>query len=139
MGYRRKLKTITVTFGDDHELAGLEVTTRGLSLGTYLELLGMGEVDRSSIGEALKEFARCLTSWNLEDEDGTPVPATEESVFAEDHNMMLKVAAAWLDSMHGVSKSDPLPESSPAGEPSPVASIPMAPLSECPQPSPVPS
>lgn len=130
MGYRRKRKTIRVVFDDDHELAGLEITTRGLSLGTFLELVGMGEEDRSSIGEALKEFASSLLSWNLEDEDGTPVPPTPEAVYAEDHNMMLRIARAWLDAMHGVSQSDPLLESSPGGEPSPAASIPMAPLSE---------
>jgi hypothetical protein len=139
MGYRRKHKTVTVQFDGNHELAGLEVTTRGMSLGAYLELVGMGDVDRSGIGEALRVFADSLVSWNLEDENGNPVPATVEAVYAEDHSMMLKVGTAWLDALSGVHKADPLEESSPGGEPSPAVSIPMEPLSESPALSPAPS
>lgn len=126
MGYRRKRKTITLTFGEkDGDLDGLEVVTRSLPLGTYLNLMGAGEEDNSGLADVLDEFTRCLVSWNLEDEDGTPVPATEEAVRGEDHDDMIKVATRWLDAMGGVAESDPLPQSSPGGEPSLAASIPM--------------
>ncbi|RKN61858.1 hypothetical protein D7231_31795 [Streptomyces klenkii] len=131
MGYKRKRKTINIAFEEGHPFAGLEVRLRGLSLGEYLDLIGMGEVDRSAVSDGLKMMSAALLSWNLEDEEtGEAVPATAEAVYAEDQEMMLAVMNAWIDALRGgVRQGSPLPESSPAGEPSPAVSIPMEPLS----------
>jgi hypothetical protein len=67
------------------------------------------------------------------------VPPTPEEFRAQDKDLMMKLSEAWIDGISGVSKDAPLPESSPAGEPSPVASIPMEPLSESQESLPVPS
>lgn len=135
-GYRRKKKTITLTFGEaDGDLNGLEVVTRSLDLGTYLDLIGMGENDRNNVAEALKEFSTSLISWNLLEEDGTPVPATAEAVMREDHKAMLDVSSRWLDALHGKDKAaGPLDQTSPGGEQSLEASIPMETQSPNPQP-----
>lgn len=128
MGFQRKTLTLT-SFPNHPDLEGLEVTLRRLPLGPYLELTGLGgESERNSVSEMIREFSKALISWNLEDETGEPVPATPEAVFAEDHEMMLAIANAWMDHMGGVAA--PLEQSSDAGEPSPEVSIPMEPLSE---------
>lgn len=129
MGYRHKRKRINVCFEEGHEYHGLEVTLRGMSLGEYLELEGIGEVDRSSVGDQLRRFAESLISWNLEDEDtGEPVPTTVEAVYAQDQDLMLMLATRWIEALRGI-VSAPLEQSSPDGEPSLEASIPMETLS----------
>jgi len=77
--------------------------------------------------ELLSRFAAALVSWNVEDEEGEPVPPTLDSIFAEDLGFVLAVIKAWMDAIAGV--SGPLAPSLPAGEPSPEASIPMESLS----------
>lgn len=127
MGYQRKTKRIHLAF-DGTEYDGLEVELRGLSLGGWLEITGLGDdVDNSAVAEQLRRFADSLISWNLEDEDGHPIPATRESVFNQDQDFMFVLFNAWMDAMAGVAA--PLDETSPAGEPSLAASIPMEPLS----------
>lgn len=129
MGFRHKRKRINVSFEEGHEYHGLEVTLRGMSLGEYLELEGIGEVDRSSVGDQLRRFAESLISWNLEDEDtGEPVPTTVEAVYAQDQDLMLMLATRWIEALRGI-VSAPLEQSSPDGEPSLEASIPMETLS----------
>ncbi|MEU2402818.1 hypothetical protein ABZ609_00530 [Streptomyces rubiginosohelvolus] len=140
MGYRKQPKPLILTFENDEELAGLEVHVRRKSLGEYLEIVGLAEsdIDGPVLVRQLEEFARSLISWNLEEEDGTPVPPSRDAVFAQDKDLMLKIATRWLERLEGVVDA-PLPESSPAGEPSPEASIPMEPLSDHPAPTAVPA
>ncbi|WP_181787208.1 hypothetical protein [Streptomyces phytophilus] len=136
MGYRKKPKTMVLTFEDDEELRGLEVHLRGKSLGEYLEIVGLAEseIDGPVLVRQLEELAADLISWNLEEEDGTPVPATRDAVFAQDKDLMMKVAIKWFERLEGAVDA-PLPDSSPSGEPSPaVSAIPMEVLSD-PQPS----
>ncbi len=140
MGYRKQPKPLILTFENDEELAGLEVHVRRKSLGEYLEIVGLAEsdIDGPVLVRQLEEFTRSLISWNLEEEDGTPVPPSRDAVFAQDKDLMLKVATRWIERLEGVVDA-PLPESSPAGEPSPEASIPMEPLSSHPTPTAVPA
>lgn len=130
MGYRHKTKKITVRFEEPHDYAGFEAVLRGKSLGGFLDLQGIGEVDKSSLAEQLREMSHSLISWNLEDEDtGAPVPVTPEAVMAQDQDLMIALAAAWMDGLLGAIKG-PLETTSTDGPPSPEVSIPMEPLSE---------
>ncbi|CAL9352075.1 hypothetical protein SUDANB1_00480 [Streptomyces sp. enrichment culture] len=123
MGYRPKRKIYTLDFtGTDYE--GLEVSVRGMTVGEELELDGV-EMDGDLL---VKTLVKRLVSWNVEDDAGQPVPATYEGVCTQDVPMVLAILNAVRTASSGV--SDPLPQSSPSGEPSEVASIPMAPLSE---------
>lgn len=126
-GYRHKRKRITVRF-EDGEYEGFEAVLRGKSLGEYLNLIGIGEVDLSSVTDQLKEMAGALISWNLLDEDtGEPVPPTPEAVLAQDDDLMFALGKAWIDEISGVSA--PLDSGSTDGQPSLEASLPMEPLS----------
>lgn len=130
MGFREKEKLLTLTFEGDADLEGLEVKVRSKTLGEYLEIVGLkdGEIDGPALVRQLEAFGDALVSWNWERADGTPIPATREEVFKRDQKDMLKVATKWFEVLEGVVEA-PLPQSSPTGEPSPVASIPMEPLS----------
>lgn len=128
MGYRHKRKRIEVRFEDDHPNAGFEAVLRGTTLGGYLALRGIGEVDESDIADQLRRMSESLISWNLEEEDGTPVPITPESMYVQDKDLMLALANAWMDGLAGISA--PLEQSSTGGEQSLEASLPMEPLSQ---------
>lgn len=129
MGYQHKRKRIAVRFEEPHEYAGFEAVLRGQHLGGFLNLLGIGEVDMSNLGDQLKEMGRALISWNLEDEDtGAPVPVAPEAVMAQDQDLMIALAKGWIDGLRGIPA--PLEQSSTDGQPSLEASLPMEPLSE---------
>jgi hypothetical protein len=138
VGYRKKPKLIELRFPGDPEYDGLEVTLRGQSLGGFLELMGIGDVDKSALADQLERFADNLISWNLEDEDGTPVPTTREVVYAQDQDFMLRLATDWVEALQGGVPA-PLEPSSTDGELSAVASIPMEPLSPPQPPTAVPA
>jgi hypothetical protein len=141
MGFVPKKRPIVLTFPGDEDLDGLEVHVRGKSLGEYLEIVGLtpSDIDGPALVRQLEEFAKSLVSWNLEDpETGEPVPATRDAVFAQDKDMMIKVATKWFERLEG-GVDAPLPQSSPDGEQSPAASIPMEPLSDHPLPTAVPA
>jgi hypothetical protein len=126
-GYKREKKVYTLVF-DDAEFEGLEIKTRSISLGKYLEMQTLidSELNRENIDKLFGEFAGILLSWNLEDDDG-PVPITVEGLYSQDLDFVKAIIDAWRDAMVGVHA--PLPQSSPGGEPSPEASIPMEALS----------
>lgn len=148
MGYRKAQRRIEVSLAS-HTVYGQDgeppvAYARGKSLDEYLVLQGFkapAEGDeRSPIVRQLEEFAASLMSWNLEREDGTPIPCTSDAFFGEvDNDLAITLATDWIERLGG--KVDaPLQESSPDGEQSPVPSaIPMAPLSEHPLPTSVPA
>ncbi|SCK20062.1 hypothetical protein YUYDRAFT_02077 [Streptomyces sp. ScaeMP-e48] len=128
MGYRHKQKRIEIRFEEPSPFAGFEATLRGKTLGEFLNLQGIGEVDKSSLFEQLREMSQSLLTWNLEDENGDPVPVSPEAVFEQDQDLMIALATAWMQGLAGVSA--PLEPSSTDGQPSLEANIPMEPLSE---------
>lgn len=134
MAYRKKTKRIEVSLKDHANPEFQEVTAfaRGRTLAEYLELMGYIEAasdDRSGAVRQLEKFAESLLEWNIFEEDGvTPTPATREEFFKLDPDLGLALATEWLEVLGG--KVDaPLPESSPAGELPPVASVPTEVLS----------
>lgn len=127
MGYKRNPKVYHLKFEGEYD--GLEVMVRSLSMGQLIQARGGGSGDgKDGTGELVELLAERLVSWNLEDEDGQPVPPTLEAIKGEDNDLIFAIINHWTDAIGGVKA--PLPEGSPAGEPSQVASIPMEPLSE---------
>jgi hypothetical protein len=136
MGYKRKRKTYVLSF-DDPELAGLEVRARGASIGKLFGLMDLmrfadrrGDLkpeDVQEMDQLFRLFADRLESWNLEEEDGTPIEPTYENLMDQEINFVLPLVLAWADALVGT--GGPLDESLPAGQQPEVASIPMEPLS----------
>lgn len=129
MGYKRKPRTYTLVFDTD-DMAGLTVVLRGLNIGEWLRINGLSDADEETIPGLLDIFASKLVSWNLEEDDGKPVPATRDSVHAQDLDFIVTITTAWINAVSGV--SGPLETTSTSGEPFPVGSIPVETLSPSP-------
>ncbi|MFE0378335.1 hypothetical protein ACFW1M_22755 [Streptomyces inhibens] len=142
MAYRKQGRRIEISLAGHTEYGDVRAVARGMDLDSYLELMGYTEgpevTSKSGIVRQLERFADALISWNIEEEDGTPTPATRAEFFALDESLALALATDWIERLGG--KVDgPLESSSPDGGPSPEASIPMEPLSSSPLPTAVPA
>lgn len=104
MGFRRKRKIYKLDFtGTEYE--GLEVKVGGLTTGEYLELVGLSAPGEDGAGETekmLRFFSIHLRSWNLEDEEGAPVPTDFDGVKTNDLTMNMFVIGAWTDALAAV-------------------------------------
>lgn len=132
MGYAAKLKTYLIEFEKGHEYHGAEARLTGMPYGEWEIATGLdgggGDTDGKS---SVERFVEHLTEWNLEDPDtGQPLPPSMESVKKLDKDLVAALNNAWINTLIGVHDGDPLPESSPSGEPSMVESVPMEALSE---------
>jgi hypothetical protein len=130
MGFRAKRKVIVLQFADD--LEGLEVRARSLSMAELLDLGDQiaalesgGLAALSEVRGLINQFAEHLESWNLEDEDGAPIPMTAEAVLGQDPGMVIEMVLAWAEGVVSIRKSDPLDPSSTNGMPSELSSVPM--------------
>lgn len=151
MGYKRKAqKNVRVTFADDHEFAGLELVTKPLNVAEFAQIaMHMQALSTSlkaeedpdaamrgieaflgQLGAAQELFAGCLVEWNMEQEDGTPIPADLVGVRSLEDVEFLKLMTEWLEAIGGV--PDELGKDSSSGPNSPELSIPMEPLSPSP-------
>lgn len=137
-GYRRKAKLYTLRWAEGHELHGLEVTCKDLTVERMLALVRLsagfrGDMEAKLAGaeKLFREFARYLVEWNLEDGDGDPVPATYDGIAAQDLDFVIDLVSTWIDAVASV--DTPLPQNSNGGQPSaPALSMPMEPLSPSP-------
>lgn len=138
-GFRAGRKTYRLVFEDGHDLAGLVVKARSVGTGEFFELskLADGRFGLEEGAELIARFAQHLISWNLEEEDGRPVPATHEGLLSQDFDTVIAVIMQWMDAVAGV--SGPLAQPSPGGDQSLVASIPMETLSPNPVSSGMPA
>lgn len=124
MGFKRKRKVYKLDFAGT-EYDGLEVKVSGLTTGEYLELVSLGGPTESEGREAegmIKMFAKHLISWNLEDEDGKPLPTTYDAVSENDFTMNTSIVNAWTNALASV--PDETAKKSLSGESSLVESIP---------------
>ncbi|MEU1445513.1 hypothetical protein [Streptomyces mirabilis] len=127
MGYKRDPKIYHLKFQDEYD--GLEVKIRSLSMGQLIAVRnGTAYGDKEATEGMVELLAERLIDWNLEDEDGSPVPTTLEAMKGEDNDLILAIVNQWTNAVGGVKA--PLEEPSSSGEISQVASIPTEPLSE---------
>lgn len=138
MGYKRKKTVYRMRF--EGELEGLEVTATAPPLGFLEDAMSLASLTGKNAKDLTPEeyakvmglfsgFANHLVSWNLENDDDTPVPATLEGCRSQDLDFMFEIIEAWLDAVGNVGESDPLGRPSSDGRPSLEASMPMEPLS----------
>ncbi len=122
MGYVRERRNYRLVFEDD-EYDGLEVVARSASVAAYRRIAELASTPFSSppsaedlieIDNLYQAFAAQLVSWNLEEEDGTPVPATLAGLQDQDLPFAMAIILAWMNAVAGV--SPPLPDTSSSGE-----------------------
>lgn len=108
MGYRRNQIYKLVFEGDEFE--GLEVRVKSLPLGHFTNILSLYEANLKSPGQndmtklepLFSTFVKALVSWNVEDGDGNPVPATREGLDALDLPFILRMILSWIEAVSGV-------------------------------------
>lgn len=139
MGYKREKKIYKLTFADkDNEFEGLEVRCHSLTIGEMRRLLRLSSLQGKLVDDLTPEevgavdevfvlFAKKLVSWNLEDEEGKPVPATLEGVESQDGDFINVIIEVWMTNVVGI--TGPLAQSSTDGMQSVAPSIPMEALS----------
>lgn len=123
-GFRRA-KTVLIEFAGDHELAGLEVRLKRISMQAWIDI--RVKYASSPWMDQVAELVPLLHSWNLEDEDtGAAIPATPEGFWAQDPGLHLHLMRAWGESI----LPPPLVRATPEPEPDPdlEADLPMEPL-----------
>ena len=132
MGYVRERRIFRLKFADE-DMGGLVVRASSVPLGAFLELVelmdvegrGIGPDDARKVDRLFEGFARALVDWNLEEPEGTPVPATFEGLKRQDIDFAMKVLRAWVEALTSV--PDFLPPGSSNGGRSLEPSIPMGP------------
>ena len=131
MGYKNTMKVYRLTWDDSTEFPGLVATMRGARVREILAVSELadqaGAENMTSIRALFGQIAEFLTSWNVETEDGDPVPATEYGLYEVELALVLAIVNAWVEAAGGV--SGPLSERSSSGGTSAVPPLPMAPLS----------
>lgn len=122
MGYKRS--ALLLEWPEDSEFSGLAIRMKRLSIRQLMRIESLSELEDASaekvdaaMSEMLDIVGRGLLSWNYEDEDSRPVPATRESLDDLDADLVLTLVRAWKR----VATAVPLdsPPSSPTGEPVP--------------------
>lgn len=118
MGFKRNPKIYNLVFDETTSWPGLEVQVRTLTMG---QLVSVWSGEGGTSAKTFDLFMSRLVGWNLEDEDGNPVPVTREAVEAEDDDMVVAIQKRWTDAVLGVPA--PLGGDSNSGGPSAVESV----------------
>lgn len=131
MGYTRPVTVYRLEF---EARDGLEVRVASVSIdrlmGLQKQAAELKQERTTSFDEArelFETFAESLRSWNLEEDDGTPVPATLAGVLSLELGFASELLLVWFEAIAGVPA--PLDKRSTGGSPSEVPSIPMEALS----------
>lgn len=131
MGFTVPSATLVLDFTGT-ELDGLEVKVRSVSFAKLLEVMELVEAfevantvpeQGAAMNQVIDLFAGVIKSWNAEDDDGQPLPATADTLRGFDFRHVLLVVKAWQDAMTGVPA--PLGASSPAGA---LSEVPLPPM-----------
>lgn len=105
MGYVRKKKVFVLNF-EDEDLEGLVVKATTVSTEQLLEIEGslsqIKKVDKDKVREILSTFAKVLVSWNLEDEEGAPVPCSLDGLLGQDFEFVLAILYGWIEGVSSV-------------------------------------
>ena len=104
MGFKRPTRTIIVEFDENTDWHGAEVTCRrDVSLARLTRFEGLANGKLTDLCEVLKDFGdEVLVAWNLEDDNGNPVPANGESLVAWPIDFGNALITAWITAAVGV-------------------------------------
>lgn len=137
MGYKPQLRTFVFEFGAESPWAGAQVVVTSMTFGDLRRWFrGESTSDGTDDGEPWDEQQKLvhhIVRWNLEDDDGQPLPVTVESLRRLEPGMILALKQVWIDSIRGVPDGDPLGRSSTSGEPSAALADLMAASSSAPE------
>lgn len=123
MGHRKVPIIYTLTgFKNDEELV---VRMKAIRIGKLRKLVRLiddeGQTSEDGLDEMFELLLEGLVSWNLDDEEGRPLPTTQDGIDELELPMVLEIMERWLKEMTSV--DDDLGKDSPSG-----ASFPGRPL-----------
>lgn len=102
MGFREPESFATIRGEDEYE--GLEARVRlsPIPLGFQLSIQrSLQSGDTEQMESALREFGdNVLVSWNVEDKDGEPLPASGEGVLMGSTTLLLKIIEGWSEAVN---------------------------------------
>ncbi len=135
MGYRARTYRLVFT---DPGLHDLEVTARGGTIDDLVRLMYLTGLGRDLLApdrdqervELYQMLDAGLTGWNLEDDQGQPVPLTAQMLRAQEWSLVMAIVHAWMAAQASV--SGPLEPTSSDGPPSVEVSLPVEVLSPSP-------
>lgn len=113
MGYKVPRRQALIRFeGTDYD--GAEITcVLDVDLDIFFTVSRAAGGDVGAIEAALRAFAqRSLLSWNIEDDDGTPIVASEAAFMALPPAMGLLIITRWLEA---AATPGPLSATAPSG------------------------
>lgn len=95
-GFRPPKRTATLTFDEDHDYHGAEIECHlDAPMGLVFEFQRIGDEGADQAG-IMRDFGdRVLIAWNLEDDDGQPIPATGEGLLAQPFAFAYALIEAW--------------------------------------------
>lgn len=133
MGYTPRRHIYLLQF-EGAEYEGLEVRMRPGKLGMIFDAQSLTAVDITNptaedVAGLIEQFeilADHLVSWNVQEEDGTPVPANLDGLKDMEIPFVARIAAAWQQAMGDV--TGPLSQPSNSSRPPDSLSLPMEPL-----------
>lgn len=133
MGYQRPI--LRLIFDESTgDMAGLEVLCRRMSVGHVKDIQALAQTtgdmkdpdNLARLDRCLNVLAEHLVGWNLEDDNGAPVPADVDTLKQQDLPFLMGIFEQWMKQAIGV--RPPLLKPSEDGEPFPEGSIPMTDL-----------
>src|SRR5690349_8399148 len=97
MGFRKQSTVYRLVF-EDPSLEGLEVLARSLPLKDFLAINKMSAQAAENAAKGaeqselmLKKFSEALISWNLEDDNGKPVPPTYAGLISQEMSFATQI------------------------------------------------
>lgn len=136
MGFHPARKLYQLIFDEDSELYGLEITARSSTLGERRQYVqnqpDLGD-DIAYVDHQAEFFVAHITEWNLDDENGEPLPVTVESLYSLPDECFKLIIYAYVKRAFGQQTSTDLKKESDSGDdmettPSTEVSLPMEPL-----------
>jgi hypothetical protein len=101
-GYRVPRRTAVITFdGTDYDGAEVECKL-DVPLGLYFDFGRVGEESREQESLFRRWGDEVLLAWNLEDDDGRPLPATGEGIMALPPFMVTLLLNKWTETVVAV-------------------------------------
>jgi hypothetical protein len=99
-----------------------------MTLGEYMAATGLDGGDGDDAAASMQRFVNASSPGTSKTRTARPIPATGGR-HAGRPGLIRALQNAWIEAIIGVHDADPLPQSSPSGEPSLVESVPMEALS----------
>lgn len=95
MGFKVPKKTFRLVF-EDEDYAGAEIVCRSVKLSELFEITGMSDKPK----EMFRRFGdEVVVEWNLEDDDGKPLPADGEGMLAQPVEFSNVLVKAWSEGL----------------------------------------